>query len=323
MISFSKDKMMIKPEFWDYKNPNYLSKILFPFTLPVRVSNFFFKYFPKINNKKIISICVGNIYLGGTGKTPTTIKLYNLIRKLEKKIATGKKFHASHQDEIKILKKKTFLISKKSRNEILKYVVKKGKKIIIFDDGLQDKYIDYDIKFVCFDSLSGFGNGNLIPAGPLREDLLSIKRFDAVFIKKIKKKNQKIINDIKKINPRIKIFNTQFKIKNKKNLNLSKKYLVFSGIGNSNGFYKFLKNENFKILKLLKYPDHYKYRNDDLKKIIDIAKKQSASIITTEKDFTKIPEKYKKKIKYIEVDLIIENELSLIKFIKSKIYEKH
>ena len=323
MISFSKDKMMIKPEFWDYKNPNYLSKILFPFTFPVRVSNFFFKYFPKINNKKIISICVGNIYLGGTGKTPTTIKLYNLIRKLEKKIATGKKFHSSHQDEIKILKKKTFLISKKSRNEILKYAVKKGKKIIIFDDGLQDKYIDYDIKFVCFDSLSGFGNGNLIPAGPLREDLLSIKRFDAVFIKKIKKKNQKIINDIKKINPRIKIFNTQFKIKNKKNLNLSKKYLVFSGIGNSDGFYKFLKNENFKISKFLKYPDHYKYRNDDLKKIIDIAKKQSASIITTEKDFTKIPEKYKKKIKYIEVNLIIENELSLIKFIKSKIYEKH
>jgi len=323
MISFSKDKMMIKPEFWDYKNPNLLSKILFPFTLPVRVSNFFFKYFPKINNKKIISICVGNIYLGGTGKTPTTIKLYNLIRKLEKKIATGKKFHSSHQDEIKIIKKKTFLISKKSRNEILKYAVKKGKKIIIFDDGLQDKYIDYDIKFVCFDSLSGFGNGNLIPAGPLREDLLSIKRFDAVFIKKIKKKNQKIINDIKKINPRIKIFNTQFKIKNKKNLNLSKKYLVFSGIGNSDGFYKFLKNENFKISKFLKYPDHYKYRNDDLKKIIDIAKKQSASIITTEKDFTKIPEKYKKKIKYIEVDLIIENELSLIKFIKSKIYEKH
>jgi len=315
--------MMIKPEFWDYKNPNLLSKILFPFTFPVRVSNFFFKYFPKINNKKIISICVGNIYLGGTGKTPTTIKLYNLIRKLEKKIATGKKFHSSHQDEIKILKKKTFLISKKSRNEILKYAVKKGKKIIIFDDGLQDKYIDYDIKFVCFDSLSGFGNGNLIPAGPLREDLLSIKRFDAVFIKKIKKKNQKIINDIKKINPRIKIFNTQFKIKNKKNLNLSKKYLVFSGIGNSDGFYKFLKNENFKISKFLKYPDHYKYRNDDLKKIIDIAKKQSASIITTEKDFTKIPEKYKKKIKYIEVDLIIENELSLIKFIKSKIYEKH
>ena len=323
MISFSKDKMMIKPEFWDYKNPNLLSKILFPFTFPVRVSNFFFKYFPKINNKKIISICVGNIYLGGTGKTPTTIKLYNLIRKLEKKIATGKKFHSSHQDEIKILKKKTFLISKKSRNEILKYAVKKGKKIIIFDDGLQDKYIDYDIKFVCFDSLSGFGNGNLIPAGPLREDLLSIKRFDAVFIKKIKKKNQKIINDIKKINPRIKIFNTQFKIKNKKNLNLSKKYLVFSGIGNSDGFYKFLKNENFKISKFLKYPDHYKYKNNDLKRIIDIAKKKSTSIITTEKDFTKIPEKYKKKIKYIEVDLIIENELSLIKFIKSKIYEKH
>ena len=183
--------MMIKPKFWDYKNPNLLSKILFPFTLPIRISNFFFKYYPKINNKKIISICVGNIYLGGTGKTPTTIKLYNLIRKLEKKVATGKKFYPSHQDEINILKNKTFLISKKSRNEILEYAAKIRKKIIIFDDGLQDKYIDYNIKFACFDSLSGFGNENLIPAGPLRESLSSIKKFDAVFIKKIKKKIKK------------------------------------------------------------------------------------------------------------------------------------
>jgi tetraacyldisaccharide 4'-kinase len=249
--------MMIKPKFWDYKNPNLLSKILFPFTLPIRISNFFFKYYPKINNKKIVSICVGNIYLGGTGKTPTTIKLYNLIKKLEKQVATGKKFHPSHQDEINILKNKTFLISKRSRNEILEYAAKIRKKIIIFDDGLQDKYIDYDIKFACFDSLSGFGNENLIPAGPLREGLSSIKKFDAVFIKRIKKKNKKIINTIKKINPKIKIFNTQYKIKNKKNFDLSQKYLVFSGIGNSSSFYKFLINENFKIAKFLDYPDHY------------------------------------------------------------------
>jgi tetraacyldisaccharide 4'-kinase len=315
--------MMIKPKFWDYKNPNLLSKILFPFTLPIRISNFFFKYYPKINNKKIISICVGNIYLGGTGKTPTTIKLYNLIKKLEKKVTTGKKFHPSYQDEINILKNKTFLISKKSRYEILEYAVKIGKKIIIFDDGLQDKYIDYDIKFACFDSLSGFGNGNLIPAGPLREGLSSIKRFDAIFIKIIEKKNKKIINTVKKINPKIKIFNTRYKIKNKKNFDLSQKYLVFSGIGNSSSFYKFLINENFKIVKFLNYPDHYEYTNNDFKKIIDLAKKQSASIITTEKDFTKIPEKYKKKIKYIEVDLIIQNEFNLIKFLKSKINEKY
>ena len=315
--------MIIKPKFWDYKNPDLLSKILFPFTLPIRISNFFFKYYPKINNKKIISICVGNIYIGGTGKTPTTIKLYNLIRKLEKRVATGKKFHPSHQDEINILKNKTFLISKKSRNEILEYAVKIGKKIIIFDDGLQDKYIDYDIKFACFDSLSGFGNGNLIPAGPLRESLSSIKRFDAIFIKKIEKKNKKIINTIKKINPKIKIFNTRYKIKNKKNFDLSQKYLVFSGIGNSSSFYNFLINENFKIDKFLNYPDHYEYTNNDFKKIIDLAKKQSTSIITTEKDFTKIPEKYKKKIKYIEVDLIIQNEFNLLKFLKSKIDEKY
>ena len=315
--------MIIKPKFWDYKSPNLLSKILFPFTLPIRVSNFFFKYYPKTKNRKITSICVGNIYLGGTGKTPTTIKLYNLIKKLEKKIATGKKYHSSHQDEIKILKNKTFLLTDSSRDKIVSNAVRMGKKIIIFDDGLQDKYIDYDMKFVCFDSLSGFGNGNLIPSGPLRENLLSIKRFDAVFIKNIKKKNQKIINIIKSINPKIKIFNTQYKIKNKKNFDLSKKYLVFSGIGNSESFYKFLINEKFKIVKFLNYSDHYNYLDSDFKKILDIAKKHSSLIITTEKDFIKIPKIYKKKIKYIDIDLIIDKEINLIKLLKHKINEKH
>ena len=171
--------------------------------------------------------------------------------------------------------------------------------------------------------MSGFGNGNLIPAGPLRESPKSIKRFDAVFIKNIKKKNQMLVNFIKRINPKIKIFNTRYKIKNKKKFDLSKKYLVFSGIGNSEGFYQFLASEKFKITRHLIYSDHYRYRNDDIKKIIDIAKKECASIITTEKDFSKISKTYKKKIKYVDIDLIIENKINLIKFLKSKIDEKH
>ena len=82
-------------------------------------------------------------------------------------------------------------------------------------------------------------------------------------------------------------------------------------------------NENFKIIKSLEYPDHHNYDLKDLKKILEIAHEYRASIITTEKDYNKIPKIYKKIISLIEIDLFIENEDKLIKFLKSKINEKH
>ena len=315
--------MMIKPKFWDYKYLNLPALILLPFTIVIRLSNFFFRFYPKINNKKIISICVGNIYLGGTGKTPTTIKLFNILKKIRKNVVTGKKTNSSHIDEILILKKKTSLLLAKSRNQIITKAVKKKIDIIVFDDGLQDKYIDYNIKFACFDSVSGVGNASLIPSGPLRENLSSIKRFDGIFLKYINKKNQRLINLIKKQSPKINIFHTKYRIKNKKIFDLKKKYLVFSGIGNSIALQKFLMYENFKIIKSLEYPDHHNYDLGDLKKIFKIAHEYRASIITTEKDYIKIPKVYKKIISFIEIDLFIENEDKLIKFLKSKINEKH
>ena len=59
--------------------------------------------------------------------------------------------------------------------------------LVIFDDGLQDNKIDYDIKVVCFDGRNWIGNGCLIPSGPLREKLSSIKKYDAIFSKRCRK----------------------------------------------------------------------------------------------------------------------------------------
>ena len=73
-----------KPKFWDYKKPNFIAYLLFPITLLLTVNNFLLKIYPKKKFNEIKTICVGNIYLGGTGKTPTTLKL--LLTKVSLKL---------------------------------------------------------------------------------------------------------------------------------------------------------------------------------------------------------------------------------------------
>ena len=80
-----------KPKFWDKKKPNFISYLLFPLTLFISISNLFLRFKSKKKNKKIKSICVGNIYLGGTGKTPTTIAIFEILKRLGLKVSTAKK----------------------------------------------------------------------------------------------------------------------------------------------------------------------------------------------------------------------------------------
>ena len=95
-----------KPLFWDLKKPTLLSNFLYPFSYLIRFNNFINEKKLKKKSDKIKTICIGNIYLGGTGKTPTTIKLFNIVKKLKRNVVTGKKTYLSHTDEILILKKK-------------------------------------------------------------------------------------------------------------------------------------------------------------------------------------------------------------------------
>jgi len=306
-----------KPKFWDLKKPNFTSYLLAPFTIPLIINN----YIRDKMNKKIKginSICVGNIYVGGTGKTPTTIKLYEILKNIEPKICVGKKFYPNHQDEKEILEKKTNLISENNRKKIIDIAIENDEKIIIFDDGLQDRNIDYDLKFVCFNSENWIGNGKLIPSGPLREKISSLERFDAVFLKH-NEFNNEIIELIKNYNSNLEIFNTSYEIKDLNKIDFTKKYLIFSGIGNPKDFKKILQKNKLNIIDEIIYPDHFDYKHKDINYIKDRAKKNSAEIITTEKDFMKISKLDNNNINFIEINLKIDDEIKLINFIKQKI----
>jgi len=304
-----------KPYFWDLPKPNFLSYLLIPFSLPIVLRDFLFKFTKKKKISNIKTICVGNIYLGGTGKTPLTIKIYEILKQFNIKVATVKKNYSNQKDEQLLLKQKTSLIISEKRKDAIYQGINQNYDVLVFDDGLQDTKIDFNIKLVCFKSKNWIGNGHLIPAGPLREKISSLKRFDAVFLNGSLGNFEKIENQIRNINLDIKIFKTFYKISNIKKYNLKSKYLIFSGIGNPSDFKDILLENKFKIARELVFPDHYNYNHKDFEEIQNIAKNENLKIITTEKDFMKIPEKFKKEIDYLAIDLVIQNKKKLIELL--------
>ena len=306
-----------KPRFWDYKKPNFISYLLLLFTFPLIINNFFLKLKKNnTNNSKIKKICIGNIYLGGTAKTPLTIKIYQILNSLKFKTATIKKFYTNHIDEQKMLTEKTKLYCLKDRNMALDKAIKDNNDVVIFDDGLQDKSINYDLEFVCFNNIKCIGNGLLIPAGPLREKINSIKKYDAIFINGNEVDNSDFKSLIKKYNKDIKIFESTYSPINIEKFDINERYLVFSGIGNPESFKEILMKNKFNIIKEIIFPDHYNYTQNDIDEIKAQAKKLNATIITTEKDYTKINSSNYDDIKFLQIDLKIENEIELINYLK-------
>jgi len=304
-----------KPSFWDLTKPNFLSYLLIPLSLPIILRNFFFQFLKKEKSSDIKTICVGNIYLGGTGKTPLTIKISQILKQEGIKVATIKKNYSNQKDEQLLLKQKTSLIIAETRKDAINQGIKEKYDVLVFDDGLQETKIDFDIKLVCFKSKIWIGNGLLVPAGPMREKISSLKKFDAVFLNGSSSNIEEIEKQIKNINLDIKIFKTFYKILNIQKYNLELKYLIFSGIGDPSSFRDILVENKFNITREIVFPDHYDYSPNDLEKIRNIAKNENLKIITTEKDFMKIPQEFKKEINYLTIDLIIQDEIKLIELL--------
>ena len=309
-----------KPKFWDYKRPNLISYLLLPLTFPLIINNFILKFKKKdADNQKTKTICIGNIYVGGTAKTPLTIKIYQILNSLNFKTATIKKYYANHIDEQKMLMEKTKLYCLKDRRIALDKAIKDDIDVVIFDDGLQDRSINYDLKFVCFNNIKWIGNGLLIPAGPLREKMQSIAKYDAVFINGNEIDNSYLRSLIREYSKNIKIFESHYSPTNVAEFNINEKYLIFSGIGNPDSFKEILKKNKFNIIKEIIFPDHYNYTQIDIDKIKLQAKNLNAKIITTEKDYTKINSNKNNDIKFLHVELNVKKEIELVDYLKLNI----
>ena len=303
-----------KPKFW--KTKNFISFILYPLSTITFLINISKKFFIK-KRFKIKTICVGNIYVGGTGKTSLAIEINELLRKKFQTVFI-KKNYKNQLDEINLLNNKGKIISSSNRGDALSIASKKKYQLAILDDGLQQKDIHYDLKIACFNSEYALGNGCMLPAGPLRESLEEIKNYDFIFLNG-EKKNKELLFKLKSINKNLKIFEGKYKPLNLKSFDLKKKYLMFCGIGNPHEFEQTLIKNKFNICEKITYSDHHKFTNNDLKKLNDIAKKKRLTMITTEKDFFRLNKIQKKNIKFLKIKLEIKDKKYFKKILISKL----
>jgi tetraacyldisaccharide 4'-kinase len=305
---------LTKPKFW--KTKNFLSFILYPLSLITYLINFL-KEFSIKKNFEIKTICIGNIFVGGTGKTSLAIEINELLRKKFKTVFI-KKNYENQSDEINLLRNKGKIISLNNRKNALLTAINKKYQVTILDDGLQQKNIDYDLKIVCFNSDDAFGNGYMFPAGPLRESIKEIKNYDLAFLNGEKKNNQ-LKSKLKSLNKNLEIFEGQYKPLNLKNFDLKKKYLMFCGIGNPHEFGHTLIKYKFNICDKVVYPDHHQLTDIDLKKLKNRAKKEKLTLITTEKDFFRLNKIQRKNIKFLKIKLEIKDKKNLKKILISKL----
>ena len=308
-----------KPNFWDNKI-GLFATILLPLSLIYTLLVFLKKKFTRPQVFNIPIICVGNIYIGGTGKTPVSLLLSKELKNLNKKPTIIRKYYENHLDEYNLIKSNTVnLITCNNRIDGIKVAEKNNFNTAILDDGFQDYKIKKDLNIVCFNNNQLIGNGLILPAGPLRESLNSLKNADMIVIngKKDKYFEDKILN----INSKLEIFYSFYKPMNLDRFK-NQKLFAIAGIGNPKNFFKLIEDNNLIIEKKFIFPDHYKFSKDEIQNIIKDSENNNCQILMTEKDYFKVNHFNFRNINYLKVKLEIK-DIERFKSKIKKIYDKN
>ena len=295
---------LIKPNFWN--KTNIFTVILIPFSAIYFLLITIKKKITKLRSFKIPIICVGNIYTGGTGKTPISIHIAKELLQKGMKPVILRKFYKNHNDEYKLIKNKfKNLLLDKNRLDALGKLEVSDHDVVILDDGLQDYRIKKDLKIVCFNQNQLIGNGFVLPSGPLREGLGALKDVDMVLING--DEDEKFTKKILDINNNLRIFYYSYEPVNLGEFK-NKKLFAIAGIANPENFFQILERNKLKVEKKLIFPDHYNFSRKEIEEILKEAESKDFQIIMTEKDYFKIDHFNLEKIKYLKILLKVNNQ---------------
>ena len=319
---------MRPPEFWNYRSGRnsapMIRLLLTPFGMITAWAAARRFKTTESYDPGIPVICVGNATLGGTGKTPVAIYLLRSLRRLginavgltrgyggqEKGPIPVHHKHTAAQvgDEPLLLAQHAPIWVAAGRDEGARAARAQGATVLVMDDGHQNPLLTKTLSLLVVDAEIGFGNGCVFPAGPLREKLApSLERADAVIL--MKPSPDYDIDDHLAGQLEGKIVIPAYLAPHE--APPEGKLYAFAGIGRPNKFFDALRRHGGNIVEEIPFDDHYKYKNEDMASLATLANEYGAQLITTEKDYVRLPKAFRRIVTPWPVAVKFEDELTL------------
>lgn len=320
------------PHFWT--ELSWQSVILFPVSYIWRFGHYAQQKILNTKETEIPVICVGNLTVGGSGKTPVVITLCRFLSGIGKStsiltrgfggkekgpIFVSTNLHQSLDvgDEPLMMAHSLDVCVSRNRPLGANHILDKKKyDCIVMDDGLQNPTLKKDLNIAVFDGKFGIGNGFLLPAGPMRQKLeVGIQNIDLVIF------NGKDETGLgQKIPPHIPIFTGELQpdeeiVEKMKN----RRVYGFAGIGNPSRFFKTLNNIGADLVGEAHFADHHPYTDADLTQLYEEAIQSGAELVTTQKDWMRLPSDWRDRVLTVPVRIHFsaDDTIKIVSFLET------
>jgi len=247
-------------------------------------------------------LCVGNLTVGGAGKTPTVLALAERLKQQGLEVACLSRGYggsergplrvdpAKHRasevgDEPLLLASVAPTWIARDRRDGAQVAIAEGADIVLMDDGLQNPGLRKDLSFVVIDGGYGFGNGRLLPAGPLREPVeRGLARASAVVL--IGEDTRGVATSLPAglpvLRARLEPDEAALHLR-------GRSVIAFAGIGRPAKFFQTLHEIGAHVIEVTEFADHHPYNEAEIMRLADNAQRRSATLVTTTKDVVRLP----------------------------------
>ena len=316
---------MRAPDFWYSESPSMMPALLHPLAAAFSAGGVLRQLIVKAETAPVPVVCVGNLVAGGAGKTPVALAVADYARThgwspafvtrgyrgryRDKALKVEPEFHQSSLvgDEALLLASAGPCWVARDRKIGARAAAAAGADLIVMDDGFQNPGLRKDLSLVVVDGAVGFGNGRIIPAGPLREPIgRGIARADAVIVMGEDRRNVGL-----DLGPTVPVLRAHLIVPEEGDRLHGRPVVAFAGIGRPEKFFETLEQIGCTIMARHDFPDHHDYSHDEVTKICAEAEMRGAIPVTTEKDMVRLPSDLRARVRVLPVVVAWQDETAI------------
>jgi tetraacyldisaccharide 4'-kinase len=319
------------PGFWA-QPPGVLSDLLWPAGMCWDAAGRVRRALTRAHHETVPIVCIGNLIAGGAGKTPVALALASHLAesgtavhivtrgyggRLDGPLRVDPARHdaAAVGDEALLLAARAPCWIARDRADGVRAAVAAGAQLIVLDDGYQNPTIAKTMSVVVVDAEYGFGNGRVIPAGPLREGLgRGLARADAVVLLGAEESHRDAAT--LRSNPDLPVINAALQPVDGERF-AGKRALAFAGIGRPEKFFATLRRVGAELVETRCFPDHHAFRSVEIDELLRAAERQQARPVTTAKDIVRVPAEKRGAIDVLDVEVRWRDPDALVELLRS------